>query len=47
MRMEGKYSSKNSLWEAVNQIDEVVPTSKIEKLASTMDARLLEVTIKK
>ena len=44
--MEGKYSSKNSLWEAVFQADEAVPTSMIEKLASFMDARLLEVTIK-
>ena len=43
--MEGKYSSKNSLWEAVIQAEEAVPTSMIEKKASTMDARLLEVTI--
>ena len=42
--MEGKYSSKNSLWEAVVQADKVVPTFMIEKLASTMDSRLLEVT---
>ena len=44
--MEGKYSSKNSLWESVIWADEAVPTSMIEKLATTMDARFLEVTIK-
>ena len=44
--MEGKYSSKNSLWEAVVQADEAVPATMIENLASTMDSRLLEVNIK-
>ena len=44
--MEGKYSSKNSLWEAVVQADEAVTTTMNEKIASTMDSRLLEVTIK-
>ena len=44
--MEDKYSSKISLWEDVVQADKVVPTTMIEKLASTMDSRLLEVTIK-
>ena len=45
MWMEGKYSYKNSLWEAVIQADEAFPTFMIEKLAFTMDAGLLEVNI--
>lgn len=41
-----QFSSKNALWEAVQQAAKSIPSSVIKKLTASMDSRLLEVTRK-